>query len=83
MGYGSGLAVSCGVGRKCGSDPTWLWLWLRLAAVAPIQPLARELPYAVGVALKRPKKKKMIKHFMTRHSPGLISTIRFCFIINL
>ena len=27
-------------------------LWLRLAAVAPIQPLAWEPPYAVGVALK-------------------------------
>ena len=31
----------------------------RLAAVALIQPLAWEIPYAVGVALKR-KKKKML-----------------------
>ena len=31
-------------------------LWL--AAVAPIQPLALELPYAEGVALKSKKKKK-------------------------
>ena len=30
----------------------------RPAAVAPIQPLAWELPYAPSVALKRPKKKK-------------------------
>ena len=30
-----------------------LWLWHRLAATAPIQPLAWELPYAAGVALKR------------------------------
>ena len=29
----------------------------RLAAVAPIQPLAWELPHATGVALKRKKKK--------------------------
>ena len=29
-----------------------LWLWLRLAAVAPVQPLAWELPYASGAALK-------------------------------
>ena len=29
-----------------------LWLWCRLAAVAPIQPLAGNLSYAVGVALK-------------------------------
>ena len=30
----------------------------RLAAAAPIQPLARELPYAAGVATKREKRKK-------------------------
>ena len=33
-----------------------LAVW-RPAAEAPIRPLARELPYAVGVALKRQKKK--------------------------
>ena len=37
-----------------------LWLWHRLAGVAPIQPLAWESPCAVGVALKRKKKKKRI-----------------------
>ena len=35
----------------------WLWLWGRLAAAAPIQPLAWELPYASGVALKKNSKK--------------------------
>ena len=35
-----------------------LWLWLSLAAVAPIGPLAWEPPYAVGAALKKKKKKK-------------------------
>ena len=46
--------MSCGVGRRHGSDPRllWLWLWLRLAAIALIQPLARELPYAAAAALK-------------------------------
>ena len=39
-------------------DPVLLWLWCRLAATALIGPLAREPPYAVGSALKRPKKKK-------------------------
>ena len=34
-----------------------LWLWCRLAAVAPIPPLAWEPPYATGMALKRLKKK--------------------------
>ena len=32
--------VSCGVRRRCGSDPALLWLWRRLAAAAPIGPLA-------------------------------------------
>ena len=51
--------MSCGGGRRLGSDPVLLRLWHRLAATAPIQPLARELPDAQGVALKkRPGKKK-------------------------
>ena len=52
--------MSCGVGRRRGSDPTWLWLWCRLATTAPIRPPAWEPPYAAGVALERaerPKKK--------------------------
>ena len=55
------VAVSCGVGCRCGSDPALLWLWRRRVATAPIQPLAWEPPYAVGAAqeiAKRPKKKK-------------------------
>ena len=51
------MAVSCGVGCRHGSGLVLLWLWCRLAAVAPIQPLAWEPPYAVGVALKKKKKK--------------------------
>ena len=39
-----------------GSDPALLWLWRRLAATALTGPLAWELPYAMGVALKRQKK---------------------------
>ena len=35
-----------------------LWLWRRLAATAPIGPLAWEPPYVAGVALKRQKTKK-------------------------
>ena len=45
--------MSCGVGHRCGSDLALLWLWCRQAAVAPIQPLAWEPPYAAGMALKR------------------------------
>ena len=40
----SGVAVSCGVGRRCGSDLVLLWLWHRLAAIALIGPLAWESP---------------------------------------
>ena len=53
---GSGIAVSCGVGCRYGLDPLLLWLWHRLEAVTPIQPLAQELPYTTSVALKRKKK---------------------------
>ena len=52
----SPIAVNCGVCRRRGLDPELLWLWCRPEAVPPIQPLARELPYAAGVALKRLKK---------------------------
>ena len=57
-GLKSGIAVSCGVGRRRGLDPALLWLWCRLAAVALIRPLAWELPYAKSVALKSKKRKK-------------------------
>ena len=39
-----------------------LWLWCRLAVTAPIQPLAWELPRAMGVALKKTKRKKIQAH---------------------
>ena len=42
--------MSCGVGRRRGSDPVLLWLWRRPVATAPIQPLAWEPPYAAGAA---------------------------------
>ena len=40
------IAVSCGVGHRHGSDP----VWLRPAALAPIEPLVWELLYASGAA---------------------------------
>ena len=52
------IAMSCGVGRRHSSDPAWLWVWYRPAAVAPIGPLAWELPYAKGTALKKKQKKQ-------------------------
>ena len=50
--------MSCGEGHKLGLSPTWLWLWRRPVAIAPIGPLAWELPYAAGAALKRKNKTK-------------------------
>ena len=35
---GFSVAVSCGIGHRHGSDPTFLWLRCRPAAAAPIQP---------------------------------------------
>ena len=55
MGQGSGIAVSCGVGCRYGSDPVLLWLWT--AAVPTIRPLGWQLPYAAPVAQKKEKKK--------------------------
>ena len=52
--------MSWGVARRCGSDLALLWLWYRPTAIAPIRPLAWEPPYAVGVALKGTKEKKML-----------------------
>ena len=57
-GLGSGIAVSCGIGCRRGSDLALLRLWHRPAVTAPIRPLAWEPPYAAGAALTRQKTKK-------------------------
>ena len=53
-----------------------LWLWRRLAAVAPTGLLAWEPPYAMGAALKSKKKKKKKKKetpHVGRNPVGLMS----------
>ena len=50
--------MSCGVGRRLGLDLALLQLWHRLIAVALISPLAWELPYASGAALKSKQNNK-------------------------
>ena len=62
---GSGIAVSCGVGCRRGSDPALLWLWRRPAATAPTQPLAWEPPYAAGAAQEMAKKTRARTHTHT------------------
>ena len=75
--------MSYGVGHRRGSDPVLLWLWHRWAAIALIQPLAWKPPYAPGVALKRPKKKKSssltaaASPLGARYLPGTLSTYHF------
>ena len=49
---GSGVAVTCDVVHRLSSDLALLWLHYRSAAAALIQPLAWELPCAMGAALK-------------------------------
>ena len=48
------VAIGCGIGLRHSSDLTLLWLWP--TAVAPVQPLAQELPYTA-----LPKKSVSIK----------------------
>ena len=50
--------MSCGVGRRHGSDLALLWLWRRLAATALIRPLAWEPPYDAGAAQEMAKRRK-------------------------
>ena len=50
--------MTCGVGRRCGLDPSLLWLWCRPAAAALTGPLAWEPLHAAGAALKSKEKTK-------------------------
>ena len=75
--------MSCGVGRRLGLDlsldVSLLWLWCRLAAAAPIQPLAWEPPYATGAAQeiakrqKRKEKKRKEKKDQTQQTDWWLS----------
>ena len=38
VGWGSGIAMSCGVGHSCSSDLLWLWLWPVATALIWPQP---------------------------------------------
>ena len=67
--------MSCGVGRRCGSDLTLLWPWGRSAAAALIQPLAWEPPYATGVAQEKAKRQKQ-KQNITKLDPNLFPALQ-------
>ena len=81
MGLGSGVAMSCGVGLRHGSDLVLLWLWYRPGATAWIRPLAWEPPYAADLEKKQtnqPKKKKKKKPTKKREHihPCLVPDLR-------
>ena len=71
MGWGSNIAVSCGVGHRRGSDPVLLWLWRRRAATATMRPLSWEPPYAAGAALEKTKRQEKKNH-VKKHPSNLI-----------
>ena len=54
--------------------PALLWLWRRSVATALIQPLAQELPYAVGAALEKAKRQKKQKQKQKQTLPATTST---------
>ena len=58
VGWGSVVSVTYGVDHGYSSDLGLLWLWHRPASVALIHTLVWELPYAMGEALKKKKKRE-------------------------
>ena len=67
-----GVATSCGVGHRLGSDPALLWLWRRPASTSPIRPLAWEPPHAAGAAQEMAKRQKKQK---TKKRPCTAGTL--------
>ena len=59
------VPVFLGCRSQARQDPTLLWLWCRLAAAAPVPPLAWKLPYATRAALKIKKFLKKLKKSQT------------------
>ena len=45
--------MNYGIGCRHNSDLALLWLWCSLVATALIRPLAWEIPYATGAALRQ------------------------------
>ena len=68
--------MGCGVGHRRGSDPALLWLWYRLSAAAPIQPLAWEPTYAAGSGPRKDKKKKREREELSFFAYEMITKCR-------
>ena len=54
-------AARYSIGHRCSSDLVLLRLWRRLATIAPIRPLAWELPNAAGATLENTAKIKVTR----------------------
>ena len=67
---GSGVAMNCGVGHRCILDPVLLWLWCRLAAVAPIPSLGNSLFHTCSPENKQNDEQKN-KQIATNQSRSL------------
>ena len=67
--------MSYGVGHRCGSDPTLLWLWRRPVATAPFRPLAWEPSYVAGAALEKAKRQNKTKQNKTKNNQKEISIL--------
>ena len=70
--------MSCGVGHRRGLDLASLWLWCRPTAVAPIQPLAWELPFAMSTALKSNNNNNN-RHLSTKEEESYSFTVQYHF----
>ena len=66
--------MSCGGGHRHSSDLALPWLWYKAAAVATIRPLAWELPYVTGEALKIQKTNKQKNNKKHKNKSALIKS---------
>jgi len=67
--------MSCSVGCRHCSDPALLWLWRGPAASVLVGPLAWELPYASGAALKIKKDKKQTNKKQKQKTCGVSAVL--------
>ena len=54
------------VGGRLGSAPPLLWLWCRLAAVAPVRPLVWKLPYAAVQHFKKKNRTNIAVYYIRK-----------------
>ena len=73
--------MSCGVGGRCGLDLAFLWLWCRLAAVAPILTQRGKL-HMPQVQAPPPKKKKSEKMQEQRKAVKQDQILMVCLVIK-